>query len=109
MPPNFSNRSAIRFMILWSAIVSSEGRKRYQHASCSLSALSTSSIVGNQKPENSQHIVVHCRLPVARAFLDTGSAGLIPKNERAAIPCTVFQRNFEAAISDLEIWLGPRA
>jgi hypothetical protein len=47
MPPNFSNRSAIRFMILWSAVVSPEGRKRYRPASCSLLALSTSSIVGN--------------------------------------------------------------
>jgi len=47
MPPNFSNRSAIRFMIFWSAVVSPEGRKRYQRANCSLSALSTSLIVGN--------------------------------------------------------------
>ena len=47
MPPNFSNRSAIRFMIFSSAAMSPEGRKRYQRASCSLSALSTSSIVGN--------------------------------------------------------------
>jgi hypothetical protein len=47
MPPNFSNRSAIRFMIFRSAVVSPEGRKRYQRASCSLSAFSTSSNVGN--------------------------------------------------------------
>jgi hypothetical protein len=47
MPPNFSNRSAIRFMIFRSAAVSPEGRKRYQRASCSLSAFSTSSSAEN--------------------------------------------------------------
>src|SRR5713101_3068969 len=38
MPLNFSNRSAIRFMISWSAAVSSEGKNRYQRPNCSLSA-----------------------------------------------------------------------
>lgn len=47
MPPNFSNRSAIRFMAFCSAAVSPEGRNRYQRANCSLSAFSTSSTVGN--------------------------------------------------------------
>ena len=47
MPPNLSNRSAIRFMICRSAVVSPEGRKRYQRANCSWSAFSTSSNVGN--------------------------------------------------------------
>src|ERR1700733_3546813 len=47
IPPNFSNRSAIRFRIFWSAGVSPEGRNRYQGADCSLSAFSTSSSVGN--------------------------------------------------------------
>jgi len=38
MPLNFSNRSAIRFMIFWSAAVSPEGKNRYQRPNCSLSA-----------------------------------------------------------------------
>src|SRR5580658_6799052 len=33
MPPNSLNRSAIRFMIFWSALASPDGKKRYQRAS----------------------------------------------------------------------------
>ena len=48
MPPNFSNRSAIRSMIFWSAAFSPEGWKRYLRANCSLLAFSTSCIAGNR-------------------------------------------------------------
>src|SRR5712692_9362957 len=96
MPPNFSNRSAIRFMIFWSAAVSPEGRNRYQRANCSLSAFSTSSTVGNPFISLERRLAFHSttpRIPLAEnrsVLLETYRLTTAPSSsgcDRVASPC----------------------